>query len=72
MNFIYDLLNKKFDFIIPLFYIIISIISAIIIFLIRFSIYTKRKKYYAKLQASITTSRKEYDKRNGEYRKNIS
>lgn len=62
MNFIYDLMNQKFDFIIPLFYIIIGIAVAIIIFLFRFSVYTKRKRYYAKVQINASTSENKYDK----------
>ncbi|MCD2348100.1 hypothetical protein [Clostridium guangxiense] len=59
MNFIYDLMKQKFDFIIPLFFIIIGIVVAIIIFLLRFSIYTKRKKYYSKIQTSNADTKKE-------------
>lgn len=50
MKFIQDLISKKFDFIIPLSYIIIGIIAAIIIFIIRYSVYKKRKRYYSKLE----------------------
>jgi len=71
MNFIYDLLKQKFDFIIPLFYIIIGIVAAIVIFLVRFSIYTKRKRYYAKLQTPILISEKEYDEQDERYSKNM-
>lgn len=63
MNFIYDLINQKFDFIIPLFFIIIGIVVAIVIFLFRFSTYTRRKRYYAKkMQTYKLTSEKKYDK----------
>ncbi len=61
MNFIYDLMNQKFDFIIPLFYIIIGIVVAIIIFLFRFSVYTKRKRYYAKIQIHAPTAEDKYN-----------
>jgi hypothetical protein len=48
MKFFWDLLSHKFDFIVPLYYIILGIILGIIIFIVRFAVYIKRKKYYSK------------------------
>lgn len=48
MNFIYRILKGEFNFIIPVSYMIIGMVFAGVIFLIRYTFYMKRKKYFLK------------------------
>ena len=48
MDFIKSLFLGEFDFIIPISYIIAGILVAIFVFTVRYLLYTKRKKAFAK------------------------
>jgi uncharacterized membrane-anchored protein YhcB (DUF1043 family) len=52
MSFIFKLLDGEFNFIIPISYMIIGVMVAVLIFAIRYGVYKKRKKLYAKLKES--------------------
>lgn len=61
MSFIFKLLNGELNFIIPISYIIIGTLAALIIFTMRYVVYKKRKKFYAQLNASVGS--KEYSRK---------
>lgn len=46
MNLIYSILTGKFNFITPISFMIIGILISAIAFTVRYTTYTKRKKYY--------------------------
>ncbi|NLZ49089.1 MAG: hypothetical protein GX895_09965 [Clostridiales bacterium] len=48
MDFVKSLLLGKFNFIIPISYIIIGIFVAVLVFTIRYILYSKRKKAFAR------------------------
>lgn len=47
MNLIYSILIGKFNFITPISFMIMGILISAIAFTVRYTIYIKRKKYYA-------------------------
>lgn len=55
MDFIKSLLLGEFNFIIPISYIIAGTVLAVFIFAVRYILYTRRKKAYAK---RVATSQK--------------
>lgn len=47
MGFIYSILTGKFDFITPISFMIMGILISLIAFIVRYTVYTRRKKFHA-------------------------
>jgi hypothetical protein len=57
MKFIYRILKGEFNFIIPVSYMLIGMISAGVIFIVRYTLYMKRKKHFLKNHNKVITDK---------------
>ncbi|MDF2820598.1 MAG: hypothetical protein K0R15_1039 [Clostridiales bacterium] len=55
MDFVARILSGEFNYIVPISFILIGMIAGVIIFVIRYSVYTSRKNNYIKNQIKDIT-----------------